>query len=282
MDFVNDTDSIVESFQPYYTTTILSEETDPDKLYQLVYDIEQFNLYTKYQLDEFNKIFYTESDKDEKLHPIIDVVVDKYKTFEKNYQDEVKTKIQSFLRLYSYISQITNFGEVHWEKTYLFLHFLNKKLPKDKQINVSILDSIDLDSLRIQKIGENKLSLEDKVGELDPISSGVGGVEIDEQISLSEVIEKLNSIFGVELRDEDKIDLEYVNKRVSEHEQMKKVMLGNNTEDVKKDFFMDLFKMNMTDFTGERIEFYKKVMDDKVLPLLVDVYYQSYKSTFVR
>jgi hypothetical protein len=58
--------------------------------------------------------------------------------------------------------------------------------------------------------------------------------------------------------------------------------LGNNTEDVKKDFFMDLFKMNMTDFTGERIEFYKKVMDDKVLPLLVDVYYQSYKSTFVR
>jgi len=282
LDFVNETDSIVESFQPYYTTTILSEETDPDKLYQLVYEIEQYNLYTKYQLDEFCKLFYMESESDEKLHPIIDVVVDKYKTFERNYQDEVKTKIQSFLRLYSYISQITNFGEVHWEKTYIFLRFLNKKLPKDKKYNISILDSIDLDSLRIQKIGENKLSLEDKVGELDPISSGVGGIEIDDLISLSEIIEKINSIFGVELRDEDKIDLQNVGKRILEHEQMKKVMLGNNTDDVKKDFFTDLFKDNMTDYTGERLDFYKKVMNEKVLPVLVDVMYQSYKSTFVR
>ena len=159
---------------------------------------------------------------------------------------------------------------------------MNKKLPKDKQINISILDSIDLDSLRIQKIGENKLSLEDKVGELDPISSGVGGIEIDDLISLSEIIEKINSIFGVELRDEDKIDLQNVGKRILEHEQMKKVMLGNNTDDVKKDFFTDLFKDNMTDYTGERLDFYKKVMNEKVLPVLVDVMYQSYKSTFVR
>jgi len=281
LDFVNDTDSIVESFQPYYTTTILSEETDPDRIYQLIYEIEQYNLYTKLQLDEFCKEFYSESELDGKLHSIIDVVVDKFKTIEKEYQDDFKSKIQSFIRLYSYISQISNFGEVHWEKTYIFLRFLNRKLPKDKQVIISILDSIDLDSLRIQKIGENKLSLEDKVGELDPISSVPGGTDEEVYITLSEIIEKLNSIYGVELRDEDKIDLQNVGKRLLEHEEMKKVMLGNNTEDVKKDYFTDLFKDNMTDYTGERLDFYKKVMNDKVLPMLVDVMYNSYKSNFV-
>jgi type I restriction enzyme R subunit len=53
LDFVNDTDDIIESFQPYFTTTLLTEETDPDKLYDVLYDIEQYNLYTKYQVDEF-------------------------------------------------------------------------------------------------------------------------------------------------------------------------------------------------------------------------------------
>lgn len=282
LDFVNETESIIESFQPYYTTTILSEETDPDKIYQLIYDIEQFNLYTKFQLDEFCKEFYENTESDGKLHSIIDVVADKFKTLEKEYQDDFKSKIQSFIRLYSYISQISNFGEVHWEKNYIFLRFLNRKLPKEKTTIVSVIDSIDLDSLRIQKIGENKLSLEDKVGELDPISSGVGKPMEEEYITLSEIIEKLNSIYGIELRNEDKIDLQNVGKRILEDDEMKKVMLGNNTEDVKKDFFTELFRDNMTDYTGERIDFYKKVMNEKVLPMLVDVMYQSYKSTFVR
>jgi len=290
LDFVNDTESIVESFQPYYTTTILSEETDPDKIYDLIYEIEQYQLYTKYQLDEFCKEFYSNTESDGILNSIIDVVVEKYKTLPRSTndifgfgtQEDFKSIIQSFIRLYSYISQISNFGEVHWEKTYIFLRYLNKKLPKEQKVIISVLDSIDLDSLRIQKIGESKLSLEDKVGELDPITSGVGKPFEDELISLSEIITKLNSIYGIELRDEDKVDLQNVSKRILEHEEMKKVMLGNNTEDVKKDFFTELFRDNMTDYTGERIDFYKKVMNEKVLPMLVDVMYQSYKSSFVR
>jgi len=65
-------------------------------------------------------------------------------------REEFKSKIQSFNRLYSYISQIINFTEVNWEKLYVFFRFLNNKLPKGLTERISIIDSVDLGSLRIQ------------------------------------------------------------------------------------------------------------------------------------
>jgi type I restriction enzyme R subunit len=279
LDFVNDTEDIVESFQPYYTSTILTEETDPDKLYDLVYEIEQYNLYTKYQVDEFCKEFYKRTDSDEKLHPIIDVVVDRFKdSLDSVNQEEFKSKIQSYIRLYSYISQISNFSEVSWEKTYVFLRFLNKKLPKGITEKINVVDSVDLDSLRIQMIGESTLSLEDKTGELEPPSSGVGGHGEEEKELLSEIIDRINSVYGLDLRDEDKVDLQNVEKRMEKDDEMKKVFLGNNSEDVKQDFFEKQLKDKFVDYTGERLDFYKKVTEKRVFDMLLNTMYQNYQN----
>lgn len=282
LDFVNDTETVVKSFQPYFTSTLLTEETEPDKLYNLIYEIEKYNLYTKYQLDEFCKEFYSKTVSDGNLNSMIDVVVNKFLTMGEENQVEYKSLIQSFIRLYSYISQISNFEEIHWEKTYVFLKLLNRKLPKGKETYIPILDSVDLDSLRVQLMGQNKLTLVDQVGELDPPTTGVVGglIEPPPPISLSEIIEKINEIYGVELRDEDKLDLLNVSKRTETNDEMKKVMSGNNSEDVKKEFFTDLFKENMVDYTGERLDFYKKVMNEKVFQVLVDMIYNNYKKTF--
>jgi type I restriction enzyme, R subunit len=281
LDFGNDTEDIVKSFQQYYTSTMLTEETDPDKLYELLYSIEQYNLYTKYQIDEFCKEFYKQTDSDQNLHPIIDVVVDTYlERLNKEEQDEFKSKIQSFIRLYSYISQISSFGVVEWEKSYVFLRFLNKKLPKYESEKITLVDTVDLDSLRIQMMGESVLTLEDQVGELQPISDSGGGIRDEELlVPLSEIIDKINSVYGVELGDEDKVDLEHVKSRMSKNEDMMKVMKGNNTDDVKKDYFKDLFKDMVIDYYGDRIDFYKKVMDDRVLPMLMDVMYNDYSKS---
>lgn len=282
LDFSNDTEDIVNSFQPYYTSTLLTEETDPDKLYEIVYEIEQYNLYTKYQIDEFCKEFYSNSDSDEKLHPIIDVVVENYKDrLDEEHQDEFKSKIQSFIRLYSYISQISSFGLVDWEKLYVFLRFLNKKLPKGESEKVNIINSVDLDSLRIQMIGQSNLSLDDSQGEVYPISGESGGSMVEEPRELlSEIIDQINSVYGLDLREEDKVDIQNVEKRMSEDKEMEKVYKGNNSEDVKQEFFEKLLREMFVDYTGERLDFYKKVMDDRVFSLLKDSLYKNYQSGF--
>ena len=195
-------------------------------------------------------------------------------------QEEFKSKIQSYIRLYSYISQISSFGEIEWEKTYVFLRFLNKKLPKGVSEKISIIDSVDLDSLRIQMIGESTLSLEDKKGELYPLSDGVGGIMEEPTELLSEIIEKINSVFGLDLREEDKVDIQNVEKRIKENEDMKKVYHGNNSEDVKQEHFEKLLREMFVDYTGERLDFYKKVMDEKVFTYIKGSMYKNYQDSF--
>lgn len=277
LDFANDTEEVVNSFQPYYTSTMLTEETDPDKLYDLLYEIEGYNLYTKMEVDEFCKEFYRKSTSDEKIQYVLNSVLSRYEQrLNSEQKDEFKSIIQSFIRLYLYISQISSFGEINWEKSYVFLQFLNKKLPKGKSDKISVLDSVDLDSFRIQMIGESNLSLQDKTGELDPISNEVGSGRVEEEKELlSEIIQKLNTVFGSELKEEDKITIRKVEDSLKIDDEMTKVMMGNNSEDVKRDFFTKKVKDSVVDMYGERFEFYKKIMDDRIFPMFVNYLYNS-------
>ena len=284
LDFVNDTEVIVESFQPFYTSTVLTGETEPDKLYDLQNEIESFTIFNDDHIDKFCKEFYKETETDEKLHPIIDEVVDNWKELEDDKQrDEFKSKIQSFCRLYSYISQIMNFTEVDWEKLYIFLRFLNKKLPKGQSEKINILNSVDLGSLRIQMIGESNLSLENKVGELEPMSESTGG-ERPEEVKdlLSHIIERINEVYGIELTEEDKVDLSNVSLRMNNNDELKSVMTGNNSESDKKDFFDKILKDEVSEYYGDRLDFYKKITNNKIFPMILEGLYKDYKREVVK
>jgi type I restriction enzyme R subunit len=278
LDFVNETEDVVKSFQPYYTTTELVGETDPDKLYDLEYKIETFQLFNQNKINQFCEEFYKKSDTDEKLHPIVDEVVENWKRMDtEEIKEEFKSTIQSFIRLYSYISQISTFSEIRWEKLYIFLRFLNKKLPKREGPSVSISDTIDLNSLRIQYIGKENLRLEEKVGELDPIygtSPKVIGEE--EKELLSEIIKKINEVFGIDFQEEDKFCLNKVDNQLKQNVELEGIMKGNNSQDDKKEFFINLFKDYIGDYYSDRMDFYKKVMDKKVLPMIIDGMFSNY------
>jgi type I restriction enzyme R subunit len=277
---VNETEDIVKSFQPYFTSTLLSKETDPDNLYNKVYQIEEYNLYTKYQLDEFCKLFYTKTDTDEKEQYILNEVVDRFnERLNEEEKEEFKSKIQSFLRMYSYISQISNFSEVHWEKTFVFLMNLNKKLPKKETGIIDFLDSVDLDSFRIQKIGEEKLKLKNETGVLDPFSSGAGGGMGEEgKELLSEIIEKINSIFGSELKEDDKVTIKRVEDELVSNSELTKVLMGDNSDDVKFDYFKRKVKDNVIDIYSEKFDLYKMIMNEKVFPQFVSYLYQTVRN----
>ena len=278
LDFTNDTEDVVNSFQPYYTTTELVGETEPDKLYDLEFKIEQFGLYTQDHIDRFCVEFYKKTDTDEKLHPIIDEVVENWRNLDSDeIKEEFKSDIQSFCRLYSYIAQIATFTEVRWEKLYVFLRFLNKKLPKKEGSTITLKDDVDLESLRIQFISDSKLSLEERKGELDPMTDGKSKQQEEDKELLSEIIKRVNDVFGIELNQEDKLDITNVEKRLEQHEELKSVMYGNNSEDAKKDFFNSLVKESFTDYYSDRLDFYKKVMNPKILPMLLDGMYQEFR-----
>lgn len=280
LDFVNDTEEIVESFQPFFTTTVMVGETDPNKLYDVETKITSFNLYTKYEVDEFCKIFYNDRETDEGLQPILNRVVSKWKDIsDSEKKEEFKSLIQSYVRLYGYISQIITFEDIELEKLFIFLKYVNKKLPKEESERLQISDSIDLDSLRIQKIGEHRLSLDDKQGEIEPFSpeGSTGGVE-EPMDFLSEILKKINTVFGSDFSEEHKLSLKRVTKQVYSNDDLSKVMEGDNSEQNKRKKLEEITKQVLLGYVNDQFDFYKKMENPQLINLLTNELYKNYSN----
>ena len=280
LDFVNQPEEVYESYGPFFETTILEGETDPNRLYSTQGEIENFHLYNPDELEDFCKIFFDKNEPDEKLQPILNTVVSRWSKIEEvDSREKFRHLIQSFIRLYGYISQIITFENLELEKLFVFLRYLNKKLPKrNKEDLGDILNTVDLESFRIQKKFEGEINLDGGVT-LTPMEEGesIGQVE-EEKDLLSEIIKGLNELYGSELTNEDKLDLENVRKRIHEHEDLKKVFLGDNSDTNKKQKFDDVLNSIILSYVNDRFDFYKKMEDPKVKNFINNVLYEKYRS----
>lgn len=279
LDFVNEPEDIRESFQRFYQSTILEGETDPNRLYDIQREIYNFHLYTNEDVNRFCEVFYDPRRDEGNLHPILDRVVDNFKRIEdKEIREDFRSKIQSYIRMYGYLSQIINFTDIELEKSFVFLKYLNKKLPKRQVDSFDISDTIDLDSLRIQKIHEHIDGLVKEDSILNPPEFVTTGVTEPEYDFLSEIINQVNNTYGVNLTEEDRLDLSRLSKRLIEDPEVQKYMKGDNTEDNKQSFFKQQFEGMMIDYINERFDFYKKIDDNPSMKnLIFQMLYKDYK-----
>ncbi len=260
LDFVNEPEEIQKSFQRFYHSTTLEEETDPNRLYDIIRQIEDYHLYTNEDLNRFCEIFFDSSRDEGSLHPILDGIVDKFKLIEDTeIREEFRSKIQSYIRMYGYLSQIINFTDIKLEKSFIFLKYLGRKLPKRESERLDLLDTVDLDSLRIQKIDEKSYELISKETLVKPHSFESGKVVEPEYDLLSKIIKKVNETYGVNLNAEDRVDLSRLNKRLIESPEIKKFMTGDNSDENKLSYFREQFDDAMINYVNERFEFYKKM-----------------------
>lgn len=280
LDFVNTTEDIYESFQPYYQKTILTGETDPNKLYSLETDIRDFHLFTEHELDEFSQVFFNPTRPQEELQPILNRVVSNWERIDEvEHREEFRSKIQSFIRLYGYISQIISFEDIDLEKLFVFLKYLNKKLPKREKDNMDDVTSlVDLDSFRLQETYSGSIKLQDTDGEFDPLSEGGSKKPTEEELDiLSEIIKRINDLHGQEITEEDRIDLERVTERMRTDQGLLDVMTGDNSETNKKHKFDDVLSTIFLSFVNDRLDFYKKMEEPKLKGFISDMLYQDLK-----
>ena len=281
LDFVNDPEDVQKSFQRFYQSTILDGETDPNRLYDLTREIYNFHLYTKEDVNRFCEVFFEPDRNEGSLHPILDTVVDKFQTIEdEEIREDFRSKIQSYIRMYGYLSQIITFTDIELEKSFVFLKFLNRKLPKRDAGKLDISDTIDLDSLRIQKIHEKDYELTPEDTVLDPPEIEGRGVVEPEYDLLSEIINQVNNVHGVNLTDEDKIDLSRLKKRLMNNPEIHKYMTDENTDDNKQNYFKEQFEYFMADYVHERFEFYKKIEENPpVKNMIFQKMYSDYQKS---
>ena len=198
-DFMNDTETIRAAFSDYYRTTILSDETDPNKLHDLKAQLDGYQIYTLSQVEQFADLYLGGADRD-KLDPILDGCVAAYKQeLNEDGQVNFKGKAKAFTRTYNFLASILPYNNAEWEKLSIFLNFLVPKLPApvEEDLAKGILESIDMDSYRVEKQAAMKIQVADEDAEIEPVPTSGGGRKPEPELDrLSNIIRSFNDLFG--------------------------------------------------------------------------------------
>ena len=213
LDFQNNSESIRYAFQDYYKTTILSEETDPNKLHDLKLVLDKAQVYSTEQVETFVGLFLTDAGR-EQLDPILDACVYEYLQQDEDQQVEFKGKAKAFCRTYDFLASVMPYTNREWEKLSILLNLLVAKLPAPVETDLSrgILEAIDMDSYRVEKKEAMRIALEDSDSTLDPLAVGGSGHKPEPELDrLSNILKQFNETFGTLFEDSDRIA-----KRLSE------------------------------------------------------------------
>ena len=262
LDFANDADDIQAAFQRYYKTTILSKETDPNKLNDLITEIEQANIYTEDEVRALNEKYWSGADRNE-IDPIINTSVDRFKVLEENEQVRCKSSIKSFLRTYPFIAAVMPFKSQEWEMLNTYYMLLVHKLPKLKgeDFTEGLLEAIDFDQYRLVKGEELKIELENRNEEIEPIPVGQPKGKSEPQMQkLSDILDEFNGINWIN-KEKAKQQLEELPTRLQADEAFVNAVLNSNRQTAMQQFSQSMMAIAIQ-MLNENTEFTRNYLDN--------------------
>lgn len=215
LDFVNERDEIRAAFKTYYEGAELGEEVDPAKLYAIKGELDGEGIYLDEDIERFCKIYFKPKTKQNSLdHQAMNTSLDPAASrFKKHLIDApdkaelFRKKIQAFLSLYSFLSQIIPYQDSDLERLYIFLrHLMMKILSQKTGVGYQFDGDVTLEFYRIQKISEGSILLKDGDGQkLDGPSALGSGVLHEQPVALSQLIHIVNERFGTDFNQADQL-----------------------------------------------------------------------------
>lgn len=268
LDFVNDPEKVQEEFQFYYGSNRMDveDQTDQNSVYDVLNKIETAELIHQNDVQAFAEIFFRKDDNMELLQPILNTIVDRYKALEEGIQIELKADINDFVRLYRFLSQIITFTDVDLEKYYVLLTALYKKLPfAGITLPTEVLDNVELESYKLQH--QYTIDLQLETSEVNVSGQKPGGANVsqdDDYELLTKIIKVLNETFGLDLKEEDRVDFLKMKDNVSQNQELMAFFNKNNSKANIQDKFDETIDDELLNFIDTKLSFYNKLTDDRV------------------
>ena len=269
LDFVNKAEDIQEAFKPYYQATIVEEVTEPNLLYDIETQLHAYGVYLKEELDKFAYIYFKPKDKKTSkdravLNHLIDIAVERFKKLEEQRKQDFSSQATKYIRLYSFILQITPFEDVELHKLYVYLTYLLKKLPKEKGSTVHLADEIALEYYTTKKTFEGSISLtpDDENVPVTPVKFAGTGVKEEQEEYLSSIIERLNKRFGTDFTKADQLSVEQIKEDFAADEDLVQKAKTNTIDDFRL-AFEKVFINKVIDRMDQNQAFFTRVLDDE-------------------
>jgi type I restriction enzyme R subunit len=268
LDFMNDADTITKAFADYYRTTVLSEETDPNKLHDLKATLDGYQVYASEQVRQLVELFLGGADRD-KLDPILDACVGVYNSdLDEDGQVDFKGKAKAFVRTYQFLASILPYTNREWEELSIFLNFLIPKLPApvEEDLSKGILEAIDMDSYRNEVKETLKLTLPDEDAQVGPVPTSGGGRKPEPELDrLSNIIKAFNDQFGnIDWKDADrirKVITEEIPSKVAADKAYQNAMKNSDKAAARLEHDKVLGKI-IVDYVSDHTELYKQFFEN--------------------
>ena len=277
LDFANERQTILDSFQPYYEITSVTEETDVNHLYDLKTRLDQFLVYWESEINAFANVYFNPTTKlnnakeQKYLYSFTDPAIERFKEIkDDDKKDEFKKGLRSWTNLYAFLSQIMPFTDQDFEKFYAYAKLLQIRLPKrDLTESLELGDEIALEYYRLQKIKEGSIDLiKGEDGELSGTTEAGLKREKEEEALLSEIITILNDRFGTEFEEADKLFFDQIEAELLLDETLQ-VQAKVNKIDTFKYAFEDLFVTKLIERMDQNQDIFEKILEDKAFGDLV-------------
>ena len=258
LDFVNDREEIQDAFKVYYEGAEMGEEVDPARMYVVKGELDASGVYLDEEVERFCAVYFKprrrQSARDHQaMNAALDPAVSRFATRREEDEDEAEDwrgKVQAFLNLYGFLSQVIPYQDSDLERLYVFLRHLAAKLPRRRSGPAYRFDDeVQLEYYRLQKISEGSISLAE--GEARPLDgpTEVGtGLARPQPVPLSQLIDIVNTRFGTDFNQADQLFFDQVVEAAMANDGVRQaaaVNPGDKFELVFKGLLQNLFAERM-------------------------------------
>jgi type I restriction enzyme, R subunit len=284
LDFANEADEIKAAFEPYYETTLLSEATDPNLLYELQTQLAAFPVYTQADVDAFARVYFDPKATQDRLYAVLTPLEPRFLELSKEEQHDFRGQLTDYVWLYAFLAQVLTFADPDLEKLYVFARYLRRLLPADREeLPREVQQNIDMESYRLQQTGSGKIGVERKSGLLDPQATKSTHLPPPEELeSLSRIIAELNERFGLNLGPEHRLTLGHMMAKLDDDSALDAAARVNTRENVRLTFDQKAEQV-IQEIVDSNFDLYKRITDDPafgemVKNFLFDQYLRAHRN----
>lgn len=283
LDFRNTVEEIQEAFKPYYNVTQLEDVSDPNQIYNLEARLKAFGILDAGEIDRFVSRF-VQARKRADERPVLEGIVRQAVTrFTENMneteQEEFRQTLASFLRFYSFMSQVMNLGDTDLEKLHIYGSWLKRILPSRQAPQGEDVtdDMLEMAAYRLDKQGDPQdasLTAEDNQA-LSPIDRfGANSYTEEESKTLTEIIESFNARHGMEFSKDDYIRFEAVNNDILDDDVWAEMLRNNDPRDVRPRFDAEFMRRTIQAFQRDNAMRNAFMQDKEARDMLMGLMFQ--------
>ena len=284
LDFVNDREEIREAFKTYYEGAEMGEEVDPARMYAIKGELDASGIYLDEEVERFSAVYFKPKRRQSALdhqtmNAALDPAVSRFTVRQNDNEAEAENwrgKVQAFLNLYGFLSQVIPYQDSDLERLYVFLRHLAAKLPRRKSGPAyQFDDEVRLEYYRLQKISEGSISLQEgEARRLDGPTEVGSGLVRSQPVPLSQLIDIVNERFGTDFNQADQLFFDQIVAAAMADEGLRQAA-AVNPDDKFELVFKSLLENLFVERMDQNEEIFVRFMNDTPFQKLVTAWMAS-------